>query len=349
MALITTKILQLEKRFPLTIARGTLTHSDVLWLRWSEDGVDGWGEAVAFNVGDYRNTIEDVADGLAARMDWLSAASAWQRFAIERRLREETAPSALIAAISQALLDWTGKRAGLPVPRLLGLTGAGQGPVTSVTIGISSPEAARERVRQWRTVGDVRAFKIKLGAPAGIAADQAMFDAVRTEAGAAVRLSVDANGGWNVEDACRMSAWLAERGIDYLEQPLARGREAELPTVRAASRLPVFVDESCFTSADVAALAGRVDGVNIKLMKCGGLDEAFRIVATARAHGLQLMVGCYSNTALGNTAAATLGPLVDHLDLDSHLNLKDDPFKGAAFRDGRLELPISPGFGISHD
>lgn len=349
MASISSTILNLEKRFPLTIARGTMTHSNVLWLRWVEEGVEGWGEAVAFNVGGYSETIDDVANALSARMDWLSAASAWQRFTVERRLCEEKAPSALIAAINQAMLDWTGKRVGQPVSGLLGLTAADRGPITSVTIGISSPEAARERVRQWRSVGDVRAIKIKLGSTAGIAADQAMFDAVRAEAGAPMRLSVDANGGWGVEDACRMSAWLAERGIDYLEQPLARGSEADLSKVREASRLPLFVDESCFTSADVAALASKVDGVNIKLMKCGGLDEAFRMVATARAHGMRLLVGCYGNTALGNTAAATLGPFVDYLDLDSHLNLKDDPFKGAAFRDGRLELPSTPGFGISHE
>lgn len=349
MASISSSILHLEKRFPLTIARGTLTHSDVVWLRWSEDGVEGWGEAVAFNVGDRGETIGEVQDALSAHLEWLSRASAWERSAVEARLRKEQAPSALIAAIDQALLDWVGRRVGQPVWRLLGLAGPNHGPVTSVTIGIGTAEAARERVRQWREVGDIRAFKIKLGARAGIAADQAMFDAVRDEAGPTVKLSVDANGGWNVDDACRMSAWLAERQIEYLEQPLPRGREVDLPRVRKASALPVIVDESCFTSTDVAALAGQIDGINIKLMKCGGLDEALRMIATARAHGLKILVGCYGNTTLGNTAAATLGACVDYLDLDSQLNLKNDPFKGATFVAGRLELPSTPGFGISHE
>ena len=349
MASISSTILHLEKRFPLTIARGTLTHSEVLWLRWSEEGVEGWGEAVAFDVGDRGDTIEDVQHALSAHLGWLSTATAWERATIEARLREEQAPSALIAAIDQALLDWLGRRVGQPVWRLLGLRGPNHGPVTSVTIGIGTPEAARERVRQWRQVGDVLAFKVKLGARAGVAADQAMFEAVRAEAGPTVKLSVDANGGWSVDDACRMSAWLAERQIEYLEQPLPRGREADLPQVRKASALPVIVDESCFTSPDVAALAGQIDGINIKLMKCGGLDEALRMVATARALGLKILVGCYGNTTLGNTAAATLGACVDFLDLDSQLNLKDDPFKGTRFVAGRLELPSTPGFGISHE
>jgi L-alanine-DL-glutamate epimerase-like enolase superfamily enzyme len=111
----------------------------------------------------------------------------------------------------------------------------------------------------------------------------------------------------------------------------------------------VFVDESCFNDADVAGLTGLADGINIKLMKCGGLDEALRMIATARSRGLRLLVGCYGNTALGNTAAATLASRVDYLDLDSHLNLKADPFKGVIFRDGRLELPSGPGFGITHE
>ena len=182
MPAISSSVLHLEKRFPLTIARGTLTHSEVVWLRWSEEDVEGWGEAVAFDVGDRGDTLAEVQHALSARLEWLSTATAWERAAIEARLREESAPSALIAAINQALLDWLGRRLGQPVWRLLGLRGPNHGPVTSVTIGIGTPENARERVRQWRQVGDVRAFKIKLGARAGIAADQAMFDAVRAEA-----------------------------------------------------------------------------------------------------------------------------------------------------------------------
>ncbi|MFM9030754.1 MAG: enolase C-terminal domain-like protein, partial [Opitutaceae bacterium] len=117
----------------------------------------------------------------------------------------------------------------------------------------------------------------------------------------------------------------------------------------AASPLPILVDESCRTAADIPRLAGAVAGINIKLMKCGGLDGALRLVHAARAHGMKILVGCYGSTALGNTCAATLGPLVDYLDLDSHLNLSTDPFSGATLRAGRLQLPSLSGFGLIHD
>jgi muconate cycloisomerase len=198
-------------------------------------------------------------------------------------------------------------------------------------------------------MGDVRAFKVKLGSPAGAEADRAMFAAVQAALPAGTRVSVDANGGWSLNTAIAMADWLAARGVDHLEQPLPRGREAELPALRASSALPIMVDESCRTSEELADLVGSIDGINIKLMKCGGLDGALRLIATARAHGLSILLGCYGNTALANTAAAQLGGLVDYLDLDSHLNLADDPFRGAELREGSLHLSTKPGFGVFHD
>ncbi|MEN9229637.1 MAG: enolase C-terminal domain-like protein, partial [Thermostichus sp. DG02_5_bins_236] len=160
-------------------------------------------------------------------------------------------------------------------------------------------------------------------------------------------ITVDANGAWTVEQTLSMSNWLAGQGVSYLEQPLDRGREAGLITLWHESKLPIFVDESCFDSRDIPGLVDRVHGINIKLMKCGGLREALRMIHTAKAHGLQVMLGCYSNTALGNTAAAHLAPLVDYLDLDSHLNLVDDPFCGALLEKGRLVPTDRPGLGVS--
>jgi L-Ala-D/L-Glu epimerase len=349
MASIHYNILDLEKRVPLTIARGTRTHSTLVWLRWRQDEIEGWGEAVPLDVGNYSESVDDIVAAFSMHRKWLSDSSAHDRKHIEDRLRAEKAPSAFMAGINQALLDWTGKWLGQPVWQVLGLSQPNPGPITSVTVGISPPEGARVRVRQWREVGDVRAFKIKLGSPAGIKADQAMFEAARSEIGLGNRISVDANGGWSVDDACRMATWLAERGVDHLEQPLPRGQESHLFKVRDASALPVIVDESCLTSDDIPDLVGCADGVNIKLMKCGGLDEALRMVTMARTNGLKILVGCYGNSALGNTAGATLGSCVDYLDLDSHLNLRNDPFQGASFRAGRLNVSSSPGFGISHE
>lgn len=341
-------VLRLQKRVPLTISRGTSTHSELLWIRWNEDGCEGWGEAAPFAIDAQPQRLDTLLAALEAQRPWLEQSSAWSRDEVERRLWTAGAPSALIAGINQAMHDWMGKRLGQPVWRLLGLSGE-PGPLTSVTIGISSPEAARTRARQWLEVGDVRAFKVKLGAPAGITADQAMFEAVREAIPAGARVSVDANGGWNPPDAVVMARWLGERGVDHLEQPLAAGQEAHLAALQAASPVPILVDESCKTAADIPALAGKVAGINIKLMKCGGLDGALRLVHAARAHGMKILVGCYGSTALGNTCAATLGPLVDYLDLDSHLNLSADPFAGAILRGGRLQLPTTPGFGLIHD
>jgi L-Ala-D/L-Glu epimerase len=343
---ITYSQLSSEKRVPLTISRGTSTHSEILWLRWEEESVEGWGEAAPFDIGDRAETLDEILAALKGALGWLSRSSAWQRLAIEARLRAEGAPSALIAGLNQALLDWLGRKLGCPVWRLLGLTPENT-PLTSVTVGISKPDAAQQRVRLWREAADVRSFKLKLGSPEGIGADQAMFEAARAEIGAQARISVDANGGWSIDDACRMAGWLHERGLDYLEQPLARSREADLGRLRQASPLPIIADESCRDSSDVARLSGLVDGINIKLMKSGGIDEALRMIATARAHGLRILIGCYGSTALGNTAAAALGPLADYLDLDSHLNLKDDPFRGVQLVAGRLILPSAPGFGVT--
>ncbi|MEO1184244.1 MAG: enolase C-terminal domain-like protein, partial [Cyanobacteria bacterium J06636_27] len=147
----------------------------------------------------------------------------------------------------------------------------------SVTIGISSPQDAKKRVRNWLEFMDVKMLKVKLGSPGGIEADKKMLDAVREEA-PYPDLYVDANGGWSLEDAQQMSLILADMGVNYIEQPLKQGREKQLVELKKSSPIPIFVDESCFTSADIPYLAECADGVNIKLMKSGGLTEAMRMI-----------------------------------------------------------------------
>jgi L-alanine-DL-glutamate epimerase-like enolase superfamily enzyme len=188
---------------------------------------------------------------------------------------------------------------------------------------------------------------VKLGSPAGIEADKEMLLAVRDEAPAA-ELSVDANGGWNLDEAVKMCRWLAGQGVRHVEQPLAVGEEESLPRLYSQSPLPIFVDESCFTSRDIPPLASSVAGVNLKIMKTGGVSEARRAVNIARACGLKVMFGCYSDSSLANTAISHLAPLADYLDLDSHLNLLDDPFEGATIVDGRLLPNERPGLGVKY-
>lgn len=142
-----------------------------------------------------------------------------------------------------------------------------------------------------------------------------------------------------------MIGWLAERGVDYVEQPLREGMEADLPYVYERRALPIFIDESCRWASDVAKHALYVDGVNLKLMKCGGVTEALRIVATARAHGLKTMIGCMSESSVAIAAGASMSALFDFIDLDSHTNLNPDPAEGAPLIDGVVTPVERPGHG----
>jgi L-alanine-DL-glutamate epimerase-like enolase superfamily enzyme len=334
-----------HKRFPLTISRGTTAQTTNLWLRVEADGIEGWGEASPFSIGSYRESTDHLLVAAQQVATLLQPLHPLDRQHIEELLQAHAVPYALRAAVDIALHDWLGKRAGHPLWRLWGLQRERIVP-TTVTIGINPPDVARQRVRDWLALTGARALKVKLGSPDGIEADKAMFEAVREEAAEGLTLRVDANGGWSLADAIAMCRWLSERGVEYVEQPLPKGMEDALSELYRRSPLPLFADESCFTSADVVRLADRVHGVNIKLMKCGGLTEAFRIVHTARACGLQVMFGCYSDSSLSITAAAHLSPLADHLDLDSHLNLVDDPFVGATLQDGRVVPNDLPGLGV---
>lgn len=333
-----------RKRVPLTISRHTTSETRNVWVRVEQDGIEGWGEASPFSIGEQPQTTEIIIAALQQIAPMLEKFTPTEGQQIEQLFRETQLPSAARAAIDIALHDWLGKRVGLPLWQMWGLNRQAIVPI-SVTIGISTPEDARQRVRDWLQVVRARFFKVKLGSPDGIAADRAMLMAVREEAPDA-QLSVDANGGWNLQQAMQMCNWLAQYGVKYVEQPLARGREADLPALKECSPVPIFVDESCFTSRDIPKLADCVHGINIKLMKSGGLTEAMRMVHTARACGLQIMFGCYSDSCLSNTAAAQLSPLADYLDLDSHLNLSDDPFTGAVVQSNCLLPNDLPGLGV---
>ncbi|MBD2327293.1 dipeptide epimerase [Alkalinema sp. FACHB-956] len=336
-----------HKRFALTISRGTTSQSTNLFLRIEHDGIEGWGEASPFSIGEQSQSIDQIARSLQRITPLLAPYSPLERQSLDRVMEDAGVPSAARSALDLALHDWLGKKAGLPLWQLLGLNRDRIVP-TSVTIGISTPEAAQERVRHWLQFNrEIRVLKVKLGSPAGIEADRAMLLAVKAAAPHIQQISIDANGGWQLADAIAMAGWLADQGITYLEQPLPKGHEGDLLELYRQSPLPIFVDESCFTSRDILPLADRVHGVNIKLNKCGGLSEALRMIHTAKAAGLKVMFGCYSDSSLMNTALAHLSPLADHLDLDSHLNLKDDPFVGASFQNGCLLPNLQPGLGVT--
>ncbi|MFH1176031.1 MAG: dipeptide epimerase [Acidobacteriota bacterium] len=340
--MMTTKfqILRLPRRYPLAISRGTQALAENLFVSVTDGALTGIGEfspsiGAGFGAADGQAQLEAF---LATGGDLSSPHAAWAA------MRTAGIDPGAMAALDEALWDLLAKQAGLPLYRLLGLA---KGTVpTSLTIGLNPPEVTRERVPEILRRTGAKLLKIKLGSPAGRNHDQEHFTAAAEAAAPfGVRLRVDANGGWTVNEAIAMDHWLAARGVELIEQPLPRGSEAELPRVFAARTLPIYVDESCHMSADVPALARAVDGVNVKLMKCGGITEALRIVATARAHSLKTMIGCMAESSVSISAGAALGALFDEIDLDSHLNLDPDPAQGALLLDGVVTPTEDHGHG----
>ncbi len=338
---------EVHKSVPLAISRGTQATSRGWEVRVLHDGIEGLGEASEFSIPGHEQTADTVQAALELAVPLLRSASPWQRMEVESMLRQHSIESSAINGIDMALYDWMGKATQQPVWRLLGLSSEVR-VANSVTIGISSPESAQQRLVRWLEVGVIRAVKIKMGGKDGVLEDQARLEAIKKLVPESTRIGVDANGGWSTADALTMCRWLADQGVDHVEQPTAPGDLAALRSVHYGSPIPVLADEACLTSRDIPAMAGACSGINIKLSKCGGISEALRMIATARAHGMKVMLGCYSQTSLGNSAANQLASLVDYIDLDSHLNLKRDPFVGCRFEDGYLHNRDLPGLGVTH-
>jgi L-alanine-DL-glutamate epimerase-like enolase superfamily enzyme len=179
------------------------------------------------------------------------------------------------------------------------------------------------------------------------AVDMALHDLAGLRDTTRQRIRVDANEGWTPEAALERLEWLAKIGVELVEQPLPADRIEETRALRRRSPIPFYADESVHRAADIPRLAGAFDGINVKLMKCGGIAEALRMIAVARAHGLKVMLGCMIESSLAITAAAHLSPLVDTADLDGNLLIENDPFEGATVVDGRLVLPARPGLGVT--
>ncbi len=337
--------LELIKLYPLAISRGVMASSENLFVSISDGDHVGIGELSPATGSEWtaergeRQLRQYLDTSLLWRGDRLSSPHD-----VYASMREAGIDPPAMAALDVAVWDLLAKQAGLPLYRLLGLPN--RSVPTSVTIGINPPEVTRERVPDILRRTGAKCLKIKLGSPEGLEHDKAHFSAAAESSSAfQPSLRVDANGGWSPQDAVHMISWLADRGVEYVEQPLAKGAEDDLPLVFAGRRLPIFLDETIRFSEDVPAVADRCDGVNLKLMKCGGITEAVRIVATAKAHGLQTMIGCMSESSIAIAAGAAIGSLFDHIDLDSHLNLNPDPASGAPIVDGVVRSLETVGHG----
>jgi len=335
---LTHEILELETAHPFGIARGTQSAYRVVWVRVKDgDGDEGWGEAAPSSY--YGETADTVVVALGRLAPLLADADPFDLETIEWKLWNNLKGNAAArCAISAALHDLVGKKLGVPVWKLWGLDPA-KAPLSSFTIGIDHPEVVTRKVIEAEAYP---ILKVKVGTDD----DEAILEAVR--AGAPDKpIRVDANCGWTAKQAIASLPMLLDYGVELIEQPLAPDDLEGLAMVRGASELPIIADESCKTAADIPRLAGVVDGINIKLAKCGSLREALRMIAVARTHHLMVMVGCMIESSLAITAAAHFTPLVDIVDLDGAALLAEDPFVGATISGGQLRLPTGPGLGVT--
>ena len=244
------------------------------------------------------------------------------------------------SAIDEALHDLWGKKLGQPLYKLFGLN-PNNLPLTSFTIGMDDPAVMAEQAK----ASGHPVLKVKLGGEN----DEAIVKAIR--AATSAKLRADANAGWTREQALHLIPRLAEYDLEFIEQPLAtediEGFFWLKEKLRAQKvNLPIFTDESAKTSRDVAGLAGAIDGVVVKVMKSEGIRESLRMIHTARAHDMQIMLSCMVESSVGVTAAAHLAPLCDFADLDGPLLIKNDPYRGVMYDGAQMSLPQGPGLGL---
>jgi L-Ala-D/L-Glu epimerase / N-acetyl-D-glutamate racemase len=330
--------IELKPVHPFVIARGGYAHHRNVIVRITDDdGLEGFGEAAPNKY--YGESVATVVAALAQFKPLLERADPLSLESIETDLNRVLRGNASAkSAVSSALHDLLGKRLGLPVHRIWGLD-ASAAPQSSFTIAIAENHELEARVEEAR---EYPILKIKLGTDR----DMEIVRIVRSAA-PGKRLRVDANAAWTAKHALRMSDFLADHGVEMLEQPVPANDIEGLRFVRERSRLPIFADESCLVATDVAKLAGAVDGINIKLAKCGSLREALRMVHAARALDLQVMAGCMIESSLGISAIAQIAPLLDTADFDGAALLSNDPYQGATIAGGTITLSPAPGLGAS--
>jgi L-alanine-DL-glutamate epimerase-like enolase superfamily enzyme len=335
-ASLETEIVRLELRHTWTTTMSSSAFRETLHLRYTREGVTGVGEGAPIvryneNAADARKAVEAARGVVLAADPWRLETALGEAFA---RLESQYAAR---AALDIALHDWVGQRLGIPVYRLLGLDPS-RAPVTTFSIGIDTPELTRQKTRE---AAEFPVLKVKVG----LETDEPTIEAVRSVTDKPLR--VDANEGWkDKETAIRKIEWLAAKGVELVEQPLPAAWLEETAWVKVRSPIPVFADEACLRAAAIPGLAAAYHGVNVKLDKAGGIREAVRMIHTARACGLAVMLGCMVSSSASTTAAAHLSPLVDYADLDGHLLVANDPWEGVAVREGKLVLPDRPGLGL---
>ncbi|MCZ6795978.1 MAG: dipeptide epimerase [Planctomycetota bacterium] len=325
---LTSHIEQLQLRHTFTISRGSQDVVPVVVTALESDGVRGLGEAAPSDF--YGETAESV-EGALRRLDGFLADCdpLHYRDLLEGAAERLGENRGALCALDLALFDWVSRRFGQPLHRLLGLD-PGKIPLSSFTVGIDTTERMVEKLRE---ASHYPIIKVKLGIPEDIE----VVRSLRKETDATFR--VDANCGWTVRETIEKSAELAALGVEFIEQPLPPAELEAMEEVYRESRLPVIADENSVVPADVPRLVGKFHGINIKLVKCGGILPALRMVHLARTFGMKVMFGCMIESSVGITAAAQIGALADYLDLDGNVLITNDPYAGVRNESGRLILP----------
>lgn len=326
--------LQLKHAFTLSTSSRTTT--PVMLTEVEFDGVKGFGEA---SMPPY---LGESHESVATFLSRVNLSQFNDPFLLVDILEyvESVMPGnpAAKASVDIALHDLIGKLVGEPFYRLFGLNPA-RVPLTSFTIGLDTPEVIRQKVLEAEPY---KVLKVKLGRDN----DREMIEVIRSITDKP--LCADVNQGWKDRNhALEMAFWLKEKGVVFLEQPLPKEMKDDNAWLTEKSPIPIIGDEAIRNIPDLMENTGVYSGINIKLMKCGGLNTAMKMINIARALGMKVMIGCMTETSCAISAAAQLSPLVDWCDLDGNLLISNDPFMGLGIVDGKVALPEKPGLGIT--
>jgi L-alanine-DL-glutamate epimerase-like enolase superfamily enzyme len=332
---VSTQIYELHLRQAWTLSRGTWTTRRNVLVRLEKDGIVGFGEAAP--IPRYQESAESNQEFIKKALPILEK----DLWAFQDRWREleqlDSGQNAAKAALDLAILDWVCKSLKVPLYKFLGLD-QNKTLATTFSIGIDEIPVMQKTAQQAK---DFQVLKIKVG----LKDDKKIIEGIREVTDRPLR--VDANEGWKTkEEALEMINWLADKGVEFVEQPLPAANLDDYRWLKERVKIPIIADESVHKSCDVPALASAFHGINVKLMKCGGIQEALRLVAVARAFGLKLMIGCMIESSLAIAAAAALTPLFDYADLDGNLLIDNDPFNGLKLDKDRWLLPDRPGLGV---
>ncbi len=324
----------LELKHTFTIATSSRSTTPVMMVEVEKDGIIGYGEA---SMPPYLGESQDTAKAFLSKVDLSKYPDPFLLGDILSDI-DALAPGnpAAKAAVDIALHDWLGKKMGYAWYRIWGLDPA-KTPVTTFTIGIDTKEMVRQKVKE---ADEFKVLKVKLGRDN----DKEMITAIREVTDKPLR--VDINQGWKDRDfALSMIEWLATKGVEFVEQPMPKDRLDDMAWLRGKSPLPIVGDESVQRLADVRKAYGVFDGINVKLMKCTGMREAYAMITLAHGLGMKVMLGCMTETSCAISAAAQLSPMVEWADLDGAVLIKNDLFRGASIVDGKVTLTQLPGIG----